>query len=353
MSATTKVLLFVVLSVVALAVDARPVYSRHPQPNILTGLDYEAAGVTIYLRPEAWTDPALSAYVRATCSRFQAMARHIDLLLASQGARLVAGIGFSSHAWRQWGKSSAPPMGMMDFPGYAGPDGWPVMEPTGGDVFLHIKSSRRDAIHRLVTDFVGLLAASGQDPVERIDSIDAWRNILDGQNRDLTGYVDGTTNCPAQEAVSMGLISADVDPYHANGSFAIGQRWVHNLAAFDAMNVSSQDAVFGRTKAKSQALPYPPPDAHVVRVRQSDFGYFIVRQAMPWGDAAKGNAGLFFIAYSNDARRLGQMCLSMVGQGTHATRAGPYDAIMRFSVPATNNFWYFPSMELLDDMGRG
>ena len=76
---------------------------------------------------------------------------------------------------------------------------------------------------------------------------------------------------------------------------------------------------------------------------------------MPWGDAVRKNAGLFFIAYTKvrvlhvgssfgwaghrtmtdeywcglclmrlqDAHRLDAMCASMVGQGTFATPPGP------------------------------
>jgi hypothetical protein len=44
------------------------------------------------------------------------------------------------------------------------------------------------------------------------------------------------------------------------------------------------------------------------------------------------------------------MCASMVGQGTFATPPGPYDAIMKFSDPVANNFWYFPSMEVLSQL---
>jgi hypothetical protein len=48
-----------------------------------------------------------------------------------------------------------------------------------------------------------------------------------------------------------------------------------------------------------------------------------------------------------DARRLDAMCASMVGHGTFATPSGPFDAIMKFSDPVANNFWYFPSIEVL------
>jgi hypothetical protein len=41
------------------------------------------------------------------------------------------------------------------------------------------------------------------------------------------------------------------------------------------MNVTMQDDVFGRTKRASNPLPNPPPTAHMVRVQQSAFGFFL------------------------------------------------------------------------------
>lgn len=329
--------------------------ARHPQPNVLSGPEREAIGLVIYLTPEAWTQSDLARSVARGAGAFHRMVAAINYQLAQQNATgdqhpLVAGLGFSPAAWQRWGGAHwGTPAGMAPFAGYEGPEGWPVMPATAGDLFIHAKCGRRDALYGLANSFVELLG--GSSVVETTDATMAWRNGLDGSNRDLTGYVDGTNNCPSTNTVGMGLISADQDPVHVNGSFAIAQRWLHDLAAFGRLNATAQDAVFGRTKRDSQPIPHPPPDSHLVRVRQKEFGYFIVRQAIPWGDTSR-RAGLFFIAYASDARRLELMCRSMVGQGTPFTPAGPYDAVMRFSVPETGNFWYFPSMELLQSLGE-
>jgi len=319
-----------------------------PQPNVLSHLNYQAVGATIYLRPEVWINASSAKQAHAVCSSFPYIIRQLNNEVNDTG--LVGGLGFSAYTWQRWGQFLPMPKGLFDFPGYTGPDGWPVMPRTGGELFIHAKASRRDVLYSLVTSFVDAL---GDDIVDHIDVIEAWQNVIDGANRDLTGYVDGSVNCPPDQRVSMGLIGNE-DKYHVNGSFAIAQRWVHNLKAFLAMNTSLQNDVFGRTKKESNELPNPPPTSHMIRVRQSSFGYFLVRQAMPWGDAVRKHAGLFFIAYTKDAHRLDQMCASMVGQGTYATPAGPVDAIMKFSDPVANNFWYFPSQEVLALIsGRG
>jgi deferrochelatase/peroxidase EfeB len=47
------------------------------------------------------------------------------------------------------------------------------------------------------------------------------------------------------------------------------------VQAFLAMNGTMQNDVFGRTKKESNELPNPPLTSHMVRVKQSNFGYFL------------------------------------------------------------------------------
>jgi putative iron-dependent peroxidase len=323
------------------------VCQKHPQASVLSGLDRNAVGVTIRLTRSAWVDPLAGAKARIAVG---SLLNLVATVKTASGASvdLVAGIGLSSALWAHWGSSLGRPVGMMDFPGYEGPTGWPRMPHTGGDLFLHAKAARRDVLYALVSLLIEHLGGA-----DEVTTADAWTNALDGQNRDLTGFVDGTVNAPAAQRAAAALISAAIDPAHANGSYAIAQVWHHDLAAFGALNQSAQEAVFGRTKAHSLPLAYQAPSSHVARVRQSALGYFIVRQAMPWGDAA-GRAGLFFIAYSSDARHLDAMCRSMVGSGPGIPGAphGVPDAIMRFSTPSTGNYWYFPSIEMLAQIAK-
>lgn len=335
-------------ALLAIFVAGAACQTRHPQGSVLSGLDRNAVGTTIRLTPAARYDPVVAARARLAVGSFPALIQAVTAMSHAGGGDggLVAGLGLSPALWAQWGTFLPPPVGMIDFPGYEGPDAWPRMPHTGGDLFLHAKAARRDVLYALVDLFVEKLGAAAVDGVE---TVDAWTNALDGQNRDLTGFVDGTVNAPSGQKATAGLINAALDPAHANGSYAIVQTWRHDLGAFRSLNQSAQEAVFGRTKAQSLPLPHQAPSSHVARVRQSALGYFIVRQAMPWGDPAVGDVGLLFIAYAGDARRFDVMCRSMVGSGVGIPGAphGIPDAIMRFSVPVTGGYWYFPSVEVL------
>nr|UDO47935.1 dyp-type peroxidase [Pandoravirus massiliensis] len=327
--------------------------SHRPQTSVLTGLGRNAIGTTIRLSAAAWYDPAMSAHARGVVATFPALVDAVVAMdQANEGdANLTAGIGLSPSLWARWRSSLSTPVGMVDFPGYEGVGGWPRMPRIEGDLFVHAKAGRRDALYTLVSLLVRHLGAAA---ISDVLTVDAWTNALDGQNRDLTGFVDGTVNAPSGQKALAGLISAAVDPAHVNGSFAIAQVWHHDLAAFGALNLTAQEAVFGRTKAQSLPLAHQAPSSHVARVRQSALGYFIVRQAMPWGDPASAGVGLLFIAYSGDAHHLDTMCRSMVGSGPGIAGAphGVPDAIMRFSSPTTGNYWYFPSIEMLAQLAK-
>ncbi|AVK77295.1 Dyptype peroxidase protein [Pandoravirus macleodensis] len=349
----TRASLWIVLGIFCVFVTHTACQSHRPQGSVLTGLDRNAVGVTIHLTAAAWYDPAVSARARTVVATFPALVDSVSAMARASGGdgNLTAGIGLSPALWARWRSSLSVPVGMVDFPGYEGVDGWPRMPRTEGDLFVHAKAARRDVLYALID----LLAKRlGADAVGTVVTVDAWTNALDGQNRDLTGFVDGTVNAPSGQKALAGLISAAVDPIHVNGSFAIAQVWRHDLAAFGALNLTAQEAVFGRTKAQSLPLARQAPSSHVARVRQSALGYFIVRQAMPWGDPASADVGLLFIAYAGDARHLDTMCRSMVGSGPGMAGAphGVPDAIMRFSTPTTGNYWYFPSIEMLAQLAK-
>ena len=66
-------------------------------------------------------------------------------------------------------------------------------------------------------------------------------------DRDLIGFVDGTENPAGQAAVDATVIGAE-DPAFAGGSYVIVQKYLHDLAAWNALPVEEQERIIGRTK---------------------------------------------------------------------------------------------------------
>ena len=65
--------------------------------------------------------------------------------------------------------------------------------------------------------------------------------------RDLLGFVDGTENPTGRSAAAAALIGAE-DPDFGNGSYVIVQKYLHDLAAWQALSTEQQERVIGRTK---------------------------------------------------------------------------------------------------------
>ena len=82
------------------------------------------------------------------------------------------------------------------------------------------------------------------DSVEVVDEVHGFRSF---DERDLLGFVDGTENPEGAAAQDAALI-ADEDPGFAGGSYVVVQKYLHDLASWDALTVEEQELAIGRTK---------------------------------------------------------------------------------------------------------
>jgi len=125
----------------------------------------------------------------------------------------------------------------------------------------------------------------------------------------------------------------------AAGSILLVQKWKHKVAEWEALPVAQQERIMGRTKPESIELENKPPDSHVARTDQDEFGH-IFRRNMPYGGV--GDHGTVFVGFSADQKRLSRMLESMVGLVT-----GSRDALTRFTEPLTGSYYFVPSVESL------
>ncbi len=160
-------------------------------------------------------------------------------------------------------------------------------------------------------------------------------------SRDITGFIDGTENPPTWDALDVALIP-DAEP-GANGSYAMTQRWIHDLDRFHAQTVAEQENVFGRSKADSIEMDdaTKPPSAHIARVVIEENGeeLEIYRRSTPYFGMAEH--GLHFVAFSAERRRFDLMLARMFG----ASGDGDHDHLTDFSHPVSGSFWFVPSLE--------
>jgi putative iron-dependent peroxidase len=168
--------------------------------------------------------------------------------------------------------------------------------------------------------------------------------------RDLLGFVDGTENPTGRSAAAAALIGTE-DAEFEGGSYVIVQKYLHDLAAWQALSTEQQERIIGRTKLDDIELDddAQPDNSHVslnTIVDENGVERDILRDNMVFGDAGAGEYGTYYIAYASDPAVTEQMLTNMfVGKP-----AGNYDRILDVSTPVTGNLFFVPSLDLLESL---
>jgi putative iron-dependent peroxidase len=213
---------------------------------------------------------------------------------------------------------------------------------TPGDLFFHLRADRMDMCFELAR----LLADRLEPGVRIVDEVHGFKSF---DERDLLGFVDGTEN-PEGRAAARAVLVGDEDPGFEGGSYLIVQKYVHDLAAWNALSVEQQEAAFGRTKLDDVEIPDEDkaPDSHLaLNVIEDEEGeeLQIMRFNMPFGRVGAGEYGTYYVAYAATPavteRMLDNMFLG-TGEATH-------DRILDFSTALTGNLYFVPSADFLDD----
>ncbi|KLV05909.1 deferrochelatase [Photobacterium aquae] len=267
----------------------------------------------------------------AVVKQCQQVHQLVKTLNEQQDADLRASIAFGKSFWL--GFEQGCPEGLTEFVELGKGD---VTAPaTGGDILLHLNSSRHDLNFLLLRQFMEPIA----DQLEVMDETYGFK-YLDA--RDMTHFIDGTENPSTLEARQDVAVIKDGE--FAGGSFVMLQRFVHNLPAWNRLNIQAQEKVIGRTKPDSVELENVPAASHVGRVdiKEEGKGLKIVRHSLPYGTVS-GDHGLLFIAYCHTQHNFEVMLESMYGETD-----GKTDQLLRFTTAVTGAYFFAPSLELLN-----
>src|SRR5439155_7781945 len=111
---------------------------------------------------------------------------------------------------------------------------------TPGDLLFHIRAQRMDLCFELAGQIMTRLGAA----VSVVDEVHGFRYF---DNRDLLGFVDGTENPSGREVVEAAVIGEE-DPVFIGGSYVVVQKYLHDLAGWNALPTEAQEHIIGRTK---------------------------------------------------------------------------------------------------------
>ena len=214
---------------------------------------------------------------------------------------------------------------------------------TPGDLLFHIRASRMDLCFEFAAQVMKRLAGA----VEVAEEIQGFRYF---DERDLIGFVDGTESPSGAAGISAAILGADDDPDFAGGSYVIVQKYLHDMAAWNAISVEEQERVIGRSKLDDIEMPddVKPANSHVAlntitgpdgEQRQ------IVRANMPFGSPGQGEFGTYYIAYAATPAVTEEMLSNMfIGNPP-----GNTDRILDFSTALTGCLFFAPHADFLDD----
>src|ERR1700723_1965676 len=179
--------------------------------------------------------PEHRSTLRSFCSDFAALVRAVEF--RDLEGQLSCVMGFGSEAWdRLFG--SPRPAELHPFREFRAGGRHAVATP--GDLLFHIRAKRMDLCFELAAQ---LMARIGK-AVSPVDEVHGFRYFDD---RDLIGFVDGTENPRGPAAIDAVLVGEE-DAAFEGGSYVMVQKYLHDLAAWNALSTEAQERVIGRTK---------------------------------------------------------------------------------------------------------
>jgi porphyrinogen peroxidase len=307
-----------------------------PQPGINEPQKRNAIFLILAVVPGA----PHSARTRRVCG-------DLDALVRAVGARDLQGnlsciVAFGSVAWdRLFGEPR--PLDLHPFRELrSGPRCAPS---TPGDVLFHIRAERMDLCFELAAQIMAQLA----DSVTSVDETHGFRYFDD---RDLTGFVDGTENPGGAEGIAATIVG-DEDPAFAGGSYVMVQKYLHDLPSWHRLPTETQESIIGRTKLDDIELDdaHKPSFAHnaLTTLVENGTEVKILRHNMPFGNVSDGDSGTYFIGYARSLHPLETMLENMVV----GRPPGNYDRLLDFTRPVTGTNFFAPSVQFLAALTTG
>jgi putative iron-dependent peroxidase len=279
------------------------------------------------------------ATVRSFCADLSAIIRAVEMRDLEAGLSCIIGVGSEA-----WDRLLGPPRPAMLHPFREIRAGGRDALATPGDLLFHIRAKRMDLCFEVATQIMARIG----EAVSPADEVHGFRYFDD---RDLIGFVDGTENPRGQEAMDAVFVG-DEDPAFAGGSYVLVQKYLHDMAGWDALSTEAQERIIGRKKLSDIELDasVKPSSSHssLTTIVEDGQEKKILRDNMPFGRPTQGEFGTYFIGYSRSPGTIELMLENMfVGRPP-----GNYDRLLDFSRAVTGNLFFVPSATLLDDVSE-
>ncbi|MFI7005165.1 Dyp-type peroxidase [Streptomyces sp. NPDC050145] len=276
--------------------------------------------------------------VRGTLEDLSGLRRSVAFRAPEDTLTCITGIG--STAWDRLFDGPRP-RELHPFQALAGPRH--LAPATPGDLLFHIRARRMDLCFELARLLVERLGRA----VTVMDEVHGFKYF---DERDLLGFVDGSEN-PTGNAAPAAVHIGDEDPDFRGGSYVIVQKYLHDMAAWEALPTPEQEKVIGRAKLTNveMADDVKPSNSHVALntiVDEDGTQRQIVRENMPFGTVGSGEFGTYFIGYARTPDVTERMLRNMF----LGDPPGNHDRILDFSTAVTGCLFHVPTADFLDDL---
>ena len=275
--------------------------------------------------------------VRDVLADVAGLTRSVGFRIPDGGLTCVAGIG--SDTWDRIYPGLGRPAGLHPFVELTGRHTAPA---TPGDLLFHIRARRMDLCFELAEHLTTRLGPA----ITVVDEVHGFKYF---DRRDLLGFVDGTEN-PTGNAAAAAVTIGEEDPDFAGGSYVIVQKYLHDMASWNALPTEEQERVIGRTKLSDLELAddVKPVDSHVALNTVTDENgeeRQILRDNMPFGRVGSAEYGTYFIGYAAHPDVIEVMLRNMfIGRPEGVT-----DRVLDFSTAVTGTLFFVPTADFLED----
>lgn len=262
-----------------------------------------------------------------------------DVRIRGNGSAFTCNVGLSQRVWAALCGKAAPKE-LAPFREVRGATHTAVA--TAGDLLYHIRAASTD----LIVEFEKILLEAFGDAVTVIDDVAGFRYF---NGRDLLEFVDGTANPDGLDLPAATLVG-DEDPDYAGGSYVVIQKYLHDLRAWRAQSVESQEAIIGRTKFDNVELPDATAGqkSHktLCTIQDAEGEHDILRDNMPFATPGRGEYGTYFIGYSRHLWVIEKMLERMfIGDPPPL-----HDRILDFSKAVAGVTFFAPARKFLGNL---
>lgn len=304
-------------------------------PQDVTARQGENAIFIVYRLKQS---PDTTDKVKDLCANFAALIRSMRNRFPDAAFSCI--IGFGADAWSRLFPKEHKPKELETFREIKGEKYTAVSTP--GDLLLHIRAREMG----LCFEFAAIIDEKLQGVAESIDETHGFR-YLDGKA--IIGFADGTESPGVDENPYSFAVIGDEDPEFAGGSYAFVQKYIHDMTAWNALPVETQEKVIGRRKFNDVEMSpeEKPANSHSAVANVGD-DLKIVRANMPFANTSKGEYGTYFVGYASTFSTTRKMLESMfIG-----VPPGNTDRLLDFSTPITGTLFFAPSYQLLAELGE-